>query len=135
MKKKTSKFAFYLAGITGIIGAIAFGSAALSTSTVTYAEGKTTVIEIKPETPIMDRIAECESSANQKNKHGQLLIHVNTNGTYDIGKYQINSIHEAEATKLGFDLSTNDGNEAYAKWLYANRGTGDWYSSSKCWMK
>jgi hypothetical protein len=53
----------------------------------------------------------------------------------DVGKCQINSIHFKEATSLGFDLMTAEGNTAYAKYLYANKGTGDWYSSQKCWAR
>lgn len=135
MKTFIRKTCYLFAIGTAVFMCIMGAAAALSTTTVTYAEGKTTVIELKPATPIMDRISSCESGDSQMNKHGQLLIHVNANGTYDIGKYQINSIHEAEATKLGYDLSTEDGNEAYAKFLYANRGTGHWYSSQKCWAK
>ncbi len=107
-----------------------------STSTVTAI---TSVVEA--EAPIMDRIADCESgngklgTGSQIGKSGQVVIAINTNGTYDIGKYQINSIHNVEATKLGFNLMTEEGNYSYAKWLYANKGTGDWSSSAKCWQK
>jgi hypothetical protein len=114
-----------------LIGALTY-----STSTVT---ASTSVVEAPA--PIMDRIADCESgngtlgSANQKGKNGQLAINVNTNGTVDVGKYQINSIHFKEAASLGYDLMTEEGNTAYAKWLYANKGTGDWASSARCWVR
>jgi hypothetical protein len=82
----------------------------------------------------MVRIAKCESGNNQFDKNGQVLIHVNTDGSYDIGRYQVNSVHEKEATKLGFNLMDEKDNTAYAKYLYENRGTGDWYSSRSCWQ-
>jgi hypothetical protein len=28
-----------------------------------------------------------------------------------------------------------EGNTAYAKFLYANKGTGDWSSSQHCWAR
>ncbi len=113
-----------------------FGGLFYSTHDV---EAITTTVEAA--SPIMDRIADCESgngkagSASQYGKSGQVLISVNTNGTVDIGKFQINSIHNAEATKLGFNLSTEEGNTAYAKYLYSTKGTTDWASSYKCWSK
>ncbi len=84
--------------------------------------------------PVLARIAKCESGSSQF-KEGQVLIHVNSNGSYDQGKYQINSIHNAAAAKLGFNLATEEGNEGFANWMYLNLGTGDWYSSEKCWKK
>lgn len=84
--------------------------------------------------PVLQRIINCESGGNQF-RDGQVLIAVNTNGTYDQGIAQINSIHNKEASKLGFDLSTEQGNIGYATFLYENRGTSDWYSSQKCWQK
>lgn len=108
----------------------AAGGAFYSTTTVTYAE-----TQKEMPSPILDRIANCESHGQQLNQHGQVLLNINTNGTVDIGLYQINSIHEAEATKLGYDLFTVEGNTAYAKYLYATKGTGDWASSQKCWAR
>lgn len=89
------------------------------------------IIEIPP---VLERIAQCESG-NTHYRHGQVIMNANTNKTVDIGKYQINSIHSKEATRLGFDLTTEDGNEGYALYLYHNFGTEPWYSSIKCWNK
>ena len=83
---------------------------------------------------VMSRIAKCESGNNQLDKNGQTLIHMNTNGTYDIGAYQINSIWEAQATKLGYNLMNKEDNQAFAYWLYNNKGTQDWSASQKCWQ-
>lgn len=118
--------------------AAVIGSTYFSSSTVTYAEKK---VEVVVPGPILDRISDCESgngmagSASQSSKDGQTVIHINNNGTYDIGKYQINSIHRAQATKLGFDLFTEAGNKAFAEWMWNNKGTGDWDSSAHCWRK
>lgn len=89
--------------------------------------------EVEAKAPIMDRIAKCESGGKQLDTNGQVLMRSNTNKSVDVGKFQINSVHFAEATKLGFDLTTESGNEGYANYLYKNRGTGDWSSSAKCW--
>lgn len=122
---------FQIVAVAAVL-ALAFvvGGAFYSTSTVT---ATTTTVEAAA--PILDRIAMCESHGHQLNPNGQVLLNINTNGTVDVGKFQINSIHEAEATKLGYDLFTEEGNTAYAKYLYANKGTGDWSSSAHCWQK
>ncbi len=127
-----------LAARTVIIGTLAYavfvlGASVYSTDNITIANAEVKVVEAPA--PILDRIAMCESHGHQLNPNGQVLLNVNTNGTVDIGRFQINSIHEAEATKLGYDLFTLEGNTAYAKWLYANKGTGDWSSSAKCWAR
>lgn len=84
--------------------------------------------------PVMERIAKCESN-NQHYRNGQVIFNSNKDGTVDIGLYQINSIHSKNATKLGFDLTKEEDNKAYAMYLYANHGTELWYSSVKCWNK
>jgi hypothetical protein len=101
-----------------------------------YAEIQVPVIvESSSTPPVLQRIAKCESHNSQFDKNGQVVIHVNADKTYDIGEYQINSLHEKEATKLGLNLMIEKDNAAYAKFIYANRGTGDWYSSQDCWSK
>jgi hypothetical protein len=103
-------------------------------TTMAQADSKVIYVQSTSTPAVMSRIAHCESNNSQVNKSGQVLINVNTNGTTDIGEYQINSVHNAEATKLGYDLTKKADNEAYALYLYENRGTGDWASSSKCWQ-
>lgn len=135
MKKFFKKAAFWVASVTVVSGIF---SMLISTSKVSATVPETITVEAKA--PIMDRIADCESgngtvgSATQF-KNGQVLISINSNGTYDQGKYQINSIHNKEASALGFNLATEEGNTDYAKYLYANAGTSDWASSQKCWAK
>lgn len=90
-------------------------------------------IEIQS-SPVMDRIMNCESSGQHLSlKDGQVIVHVNKDGTYDVGVYQINSIWNQTATKLGYNLFLEVDNKAFAMWLYKNKGTGPWYSSQKCW--
>jgi hypothetical protein len=62
-------------------------------------------------------------------------MRANTNKTVDIGRYQINSVWNKKASELGLDLTIEADNEKMAYWIYENRGTGDWYSSEKCWKK
>jgi hypothetical protein len=92
-------------------------------------------VEVDAKSPVLDRIAKCESNNTHFAKNGQVLVKVNTNGTTDTGKYQINSIWGAQATKLGLNLYDEHDNEAFAKWLYANKGTEPWSASAKCWSK
>lgn len=109
--------------------------AALSNEVVAHAD--TVVIVAKGEVPpIMKRIAECESGGTQFDKKGKLIINKNTDGTYDIGKWQINfERHFEEIARLKLDVLTEEGNEAYAMFLYENRGTGDWSASASCWRR
>ena len=84
--------------------------------------------------PILERIAKCESPSGHT-KNGKVVFARNTNGTTDIGKFQINTIWLPQAAELGLNLSVEEDNTKFAEWLYANRGTSDWFSSSKCWQK
>lgn len=135
-KLKVKKF---LKGLMwfSFIGAIAWvliltGSYINPRTIVTNAE---VIKEVEVKAPILDRIAKCESGGNQFDKNGQVLMRSNTNKTVDVGKYQINSVWFAKATELGYDLTTEKGNEGMANWIYKNKGTGDWMSSFSCWHK
>jgi len=84
------------------------------------------------DTPILAEIARCESSFRQYGPDGKVLRGKVNNG--DIGIMQINKYyHEEDATKLGFDIYTLEGNLGYAKWLYNKYGDNPWVHSSKCW--
>lgn len=84
------------------------------------------------ETPILAEIARCESSFRQVDKAGNLLRgEVNKS---DVGLMQVNEhYHGEKALDLGFDLTTVNGNLAYAKYLYDKEGTKPWNASKKCW--
>lgn len=83
---------------------------------------------------IMKKIATCESNDKHFEKNGNVLIGKYDRG--DIGRYQINIRYwEAEAKKLGYDLYSEDGNEAFAMYLYKKYGTEPWFRSRWCWSK
>ena len=119
--------------------------AALSNEVVAYAD----TVEIKyierdaviPK--IMQRIADCESgdgslnSGKQFLKNGDIVKNVNTNGTTDVGKWQINLSpeHIVAISKLKVDVLTEKGNQDFALYLYENEGTGPWSASAKCWRR
>lgn len=108
-------------------------------STPEHITASTITIHDKDQTlyPVMDRIAQCESRSEQFNKDGTVLTNTNKNGTVDVGKYQINmsAEHIKEATKLGYNVMTEQGNRDYAMYIYTHVGTGPWTSSSACWNK
>lgn len=82
---------------------------------------------------VLQRIEKCESNDEQFNKDGQVLVHVNKDGSYDIGFGQINSVWNAEATKLGYDLTKESDNKAFALYLFDQVGSSPWVSSQSCW--
>lgn len=129
-----TKVATAVLTINAIVVGIAVAS--LSTTTVT---ASTEVVQAPVVSPVLDRIADCESGNGTKGsatqyKNGQVVMNANTNGTIDIGKYQVNLTYWGkQATALGFDLTKEADNKAMAEWIYANKGTGDWSSSQKCW--
>ncbi len=84
--------------------------------------------------PVLDRIAKCESGGVHK-RNGQVIFNANTNGSVDIGLYQINSIWNSTATKMGLDLTLESDNKKFAEYLYTTKGTEPWYSSKACWNK
>lgn len=132
--KESLKVVMVLSFVSGsIVGTYALGGASTSAQVV-YASVPTPV-ETMPDIPVLDAIEKCESSDMQFNKQGQVLIHVNTNGTYDIGEFQINSIWNATATKMGFDLTKASDNKAFAQFLFINKGSSAWQDSSACWSK
>lgn len=91
---------------------------------------------------VLAKIADCESGNGkpgtaQHYTKGQVTMRANEAGTsIDIGRFQINLMHWGKkATELGYDLTKEKDNEAMARWIYENRGTGDWSSSQKCWQR
>jgi len=129
--------------IVGVVAIIAFFTAfltsALSTAQVSAAVPQT-IIRVAP-SPVLDRIADCESGNGTKGsarhtKNGQVILMGNTNKTVDVGKYQINAYYwGAKATELGLDITKEADNKKMAEWIYANKGTGDWSASAKCWQR
>lgn len=91
--------------------------------------------EVETKAPVLERIARCESENKHFAPSGQVLVRTNTNGSYDVGRYQINSIWNKTATSLGYQLFIESDNEAFAKYLYKNFGTEPWKYSKHCWNK
>ena len=86
------------------------------------------------DTPVMIEIARCESQFQQFNKTGKPVKNPKSSA---IGVFQIMaSIHQDLADeKLGLDITTLEGNMAYAKVLYKDSGTVPWNDSKSCWGK
>ena len=124
--------AMFVGAFTGLVVGTSLIYKEVSPKTV-YAD-KHVLVEVESIPPVLERIAKCESGG-QHYKNGQVIFNANTNGTVDIGYFQINSIWNKKATELGLDLSKEKDNKAFAMWIYKNRGTEDWYSSKACWQK
>ena len=86
------------------------------------------------DTPILKKIAVCESHNRQFDENGNVLRGLVN--SQDVGVMQINEkYHLKEAQKLGLDIHTLEGNIDYAKHLYETQGVRPWVHSSKCWDK
>lgn len=136
--KKIIKMGIFLAFVSTLIGGLGYGvfkSGEFSTEAkVIYAE-KQVIKEVEViNAPVLERIAKCESG-NMHYKNGQVVMRANTNNTVDIGRYQINTVWNAQATKLSLDLTKEADNKKMAEWIYTNIGTGPWSASSHCWNK
>ena len=83
----------------------------------------------------LQRIAWCESNNRHFDENGEVIK--GAINPLDTGRYQINLFyHQTQAEALGFDLFTEDGNEAYALWLYDNgNGAWHWRWSESCWSE
>lgn len=120
--------------LAGWIGVGGYYYAKSNVAPVTLWAKQVVEIPVKEVSPVLERIAKCESGGVHT-KDGQVIFNANTNKTVDIGKYQINSVWNKKATELGLDLTKESDNEQFALWIYENRGTEDWYSSKSCWSK
>lgn len=90
------------------------------------------VSKVPPVPRVLEDIAWCESRNRHFDKNGKVLRGVKN--YYDIGKYQINIQYWGlRAKKLGYDLFTEEGNEAMALAIYERYGTGPWKWSRSCW--
>lgn len=87
------------------------------------------------DTPILKRIAFCESQKRQFDETTGTVLrgHINSQ---DVGVMQINEKYHLETSKkLGLDIYTLEGNIDYAKHLYGTQGVKPWIHSSHCWDK
>lgn len=129
-----------------IFGAYNWGQFDNARTLIAYAATATTTVmmPIEMEAPVLQRIADCESgnggkagTGKQFLANGTVVTNLNKNGSIDVGKYQINLNleHIQEMSKLHLNPLTEEGNYAYAKYIYENHGTSDWSSSQKCWYR
>ena len=82
--------------------------------------------------PILVDIARCESTYRQYDPTGNVLRGKVNKG--DVGVMQINERYHAEdATKLGINIYTVEGNLAFGRYLFNKYGSQPWNSSSPCW--
>lgn len=144
-KYRVRQFITKVTQVVFIIGSLYVAGAIGSTFNpqIVYAEP----IEKTP--AVLTRIAQCESHTNHYctdalvAKHmcprgmvGQVLVRGNNNKSVDVGLYQINAdVWGATATQQGYNIFTEEGNKAMAKWIYENKGTEPWYASAKCWAR
>jgi hypothetical protein len=83
--------------------------------------------------PVLADIASCESHFRQFDNNGNVVKNPDSTA---IGIMQImSSIHSEYADKLGIDIRTVQGNLAYARYLYDEKGTVPWNASKACWSK
>ena len=84
--------------------------------------------------PIMIQIAKCESTFRQLDSDGE--VHRGLKNPADVGVMQINEhYHLDKSVKDNYDIYTIEGNTAYARELYEDKGTDPWNSSKACWGK
>jgi|GEM_PF-4856185 len=84
--------------------------------------------------PIFKAIALCESGGKQFHANGAVITGIKNRN--DIGKYQINlTIWGNTARALGYNIYTEEGNEAMAQELFRRHGLQPWYISKHCWSK
>lgn len=111
---------------------IATKAATASSSEVARAEVEKRVREYFKDAPNMIEIARCESNFRQFTDAGNVL-----RGGMDgqmVGVYQFyETVHAAAAKSLGLNLSTLEGNLAYARHVYEAEGTDPWSSGQSCW--
>ena len=103
-------------------------------STVIYVEPKLLVKESAMIPLVLLEIAKCESNSRQFDKDGNVIRGVVN--PHDLGLFQINELYHGEmATKMGWDLLTEEGNTKMALYLYKNQGTVPWRWSRQCWQQ
>jgi len=92
-------------------------------------------VEKEVSAPVLERIAKCESSGKHMS-NGQVVMSGNSNGSVDVGLFQINvRIWGKVAGDLGYNLTIEEDNKAFAVYLYNNYGTEPWIWSKACWNK
>ena len=105
---------------------------AASTPAEAAVNTETEIREYFEDIPVMIEIARCESKFRQFTDSGNVLKGGAGGGM--IGVFQFyESAHTGAASALGYDLTTLDGNLAYARHIYEAQGTTPWNSAKYCW--
>ncbi len=85
-------------------------------------------------TPILAKVAKCESQYRQFTTNGDVLR--GREVREDVGLMQINeTYHKADSIKLGYNIYSMEGNLAYGQYLYDHQGLAPWSASAPCWNK
>ena len=92
------------------------------------------VREYFKDTPILVKVAMCESTFRQFDKNGAVLRGIVDRD--DVGVMQINEkYHGDQAQKANIDIYSLEGNMKFAQLLYNEQGTAPWSASQPCWSK
>jgi len=89
------------------------------------------VREYFKDVPVMIEIARCESGFRQYTDAGNVLYGGRGGMVGVFQFYEV--IHQTAANRLGYDITTLEGNLKYARELYNTEGTSPWQSSFDCW--
>ena len=127
-------FAVLTVVLTGL-STPAHAASKTASSTLTIHEDQVAVEkrvrEYFADAPAMIEIARCESKFRQYTDSDSVLRGGAGGGM--VGVFQFyETIHAPAAKALGFDLTTLDGNLAYAKHIYESEGTTPWNSARAC---
>jgi hypothetical protein len=126
---------------TSVVEATSSATSFVATEQETNAQPAEQIISVQQyvknyfsKTPILARIAKCESQYRQYTTNGDLLR--GREVREDVGVMQINeTYHKAVSAKLGYNIYSMEGNLAYGKYLYDHQGTAPWSASAPCWDK
>ena len=137
-----------ISSITGVSTPVVPATPAqIDSAVVTQIENKTTAKDVAntmevenyvrqyfSDIPIMVQLARCESHFKQFDTGGS--IHRGVANTLDVGVMQINEhYHLNTSVRENYNIYTLEGNTAYARELYEQKGTAPWSSSKACWGK
>lgn len=102
----------------------------IATTTQTFdqkVDALSRLFNVKP--TLAKAIISCEGGASATSTN------INTNGSVDIGPWQINSSNWPDAKKRGLDVSKIDDNILYGFLMMSDGGTHPWSASKFCWSK
>ncbi len=104
------------------------GSVNLNRASVSTIQSYITTVFGSANAATAKKIASCESSNNE------IAINYNTNGTYDLGVFQDNTVHATNMTNYIHDMLyyTTNIQEAHTLFVQAG-GWSPWNSSKACW--